>query len=468
MSNYTTPIVDYLNEYAASDMTRLHMPGHKGVEVGKCEAEFTSVADQKGIVEPAGALSETDRIDKEKVIGASSVEKLLAEIGRYDITEITGADNLYDPSGIIKESEENASKIFGVKTFYSTEGSSQVVKAMLYLAKKRWEKSKGNANSDAAQSFGASGSDGAKNSTNEIPCIIAVGSCHKSFYHAAELLDIKVIKVDNNVPTPSDKEANKRNLEVNSSDADKIVEDILKATETAKPIGVFVTYPDYFGNVVDLKEIKKALSELNVPLLVDGAHSAYFKFLDYDKYPEYKHPTDCGADLCCTSAHKTLPALTGTAYLHVNESFSDVISEVSHAMDLFGSTSPSYLLMASLDLFNGLSESYKKEVRSFCKKTELLKKELTDMGFTIHPSDPLRIVVCSDERFKGSDFASSLREHKCEVECYDEDYIIMMLTPYNTDKDLDRIRESFLSLADNSQSTNTPSSSEFNCLVNFK
>lgn len=461
MSNYTTPIVDYLNEYAASDMTRLHMPGHKGVVVGKCKDEFAFVADQKGIAEPAGAHSEADRIDIAKVIGASSVEKLLAKIGLFDITEITGADNLYDPSGIIKESEENASKIFGAKTFYSTEGSSQANKAMLYLAKKHWENSKGSANSDAAQSFGASGPDGAKNSTNEIPCIIAVGSCHKSFYHAAELLNIRVVKIDNNVPTPGGMAC--------LDTTDKLVSEILDAVESNfNPIGVFITYPDYFGNVTDLKEIKNALSKLNIPLLVDGAHSAYFKFLDYDKYPEYKHPTDCGADLCCTSAHKTLPALTGTAYLHVNESFSDVISEVSHAMDLFGSTSPSYLLMASLDLFNGLSESYKKEVRSFCKKIELLKKELTDMGFTIHPSDPLRIVVCSDERFKGSDFASSLREHKCEVECYDEDYIIMMLTPYNTDKDLDRIYESFLSLADNSQSTNTPSSSEFNCLVNFK
>ncbi len=461
MSNYTTPIVDYLNEYAASDMTRLHMPGHKGVVVGKCKDEFAFVANQKEPASTCTEASEVDRIDIAKVIGASSVEKLLAEIGRFDITEITGADNLYDPSGIIKESEENASKIFGAKTFYSTEGSSQANKAMLYLAKKHWENSKCNANSDAAKCFCASEPDFAKNSTNEIPCIIAVGSCHKSFYHAAELLNIRVVKVDNNVPTPGGMAC--------LDTTDKLVSEILNAVESNfNPIGVFITYPDYFGNVINLKEIKIALSELNIPLLVDGAHSAYFKFLDYDKYPEYKHPTDCGADLCCTSAHKTLPALTGTAYLHVNESFSDVISEVSHAMDLFGSTSPSYLLMASLDLFNGLSESYKKEVRSFCEKTELLKKELTDMGFTIHPSDPLRIVVCSDERFKGSDFASSLREHKCEVECYDKDYIIMMLTPYNTDKDLDRIRESFLSLVKSSLSTNTPSSSEFNCLVNFK
>ena len=444
------------------------MPGHKGTEAGKCEVEFNSVADQKEIAEPAGALSEADRIDKAKVIGASSVEKLLAEISRFDITEITGADNLYDPSGIIKESEENASKIFGAKTFYSTEGSSQVVKAMLYLAKKHWEKSIGNDNPGSGQCIGASESNVDKNSTNTTPCIIAVGSCHKSFYHAAELLNIKVIKVDNNAPTPSDKEADKRNLEVNSSDADKIIEDILKATETAKPIGVFITYPDYFGNVTDLAKIKKALSSNNIPLLADGAHSAYFKFLDYDKYPKYKHPTDCGADLCCTSAHKTLPALTGTAYLHVSKSFADVLSDVSHAMDLFGSTSPSYLLMASLDLFNGLSESYKKEVQSFCEKTKLLKKELIDMGFTLHPSDPLRIVVCSNERFKGSDFTSSLRTHKCEVECYDEDYIIMMLTSYNTDKDLTRIRESFSSLVNDSLSTKAPASSEFNCLVNFK
>ena len=210
------------------------------------------------------------------------------------------------------------------------------------------------------------------------------------------------------------------------------------------------------------------LVEKNIPLLVDGAHSAYFKFLDYNEYPEYKHPADCDADLCCTSAHKTLPSLTGTAYLHVNSSFADILPEVKHAMDLFGSSSPSYILMASLDLFNQKAEEYKKDVQSFCEKTKLLKKEISDMGFKVHPSDPLRITVFSDSRLKGSDFAASLREHKCEVECFDEEYVIMMLTPYNTDKDLTRIRESFSSLVNDSLSTKAPASSEFNCLVNFK
>ena len=164
MSNYTTPIVDYLNEYAASDMTRLHMPGHKGVVVGKCKDEFAFVANQK---EPASTCTEASEV-VDASVAEKTIEKLLTEISRFDITEITGADNLYDPSGIIKESEENASKIFGAKTFYSTEGSSQANKAMLYLAKKHWENSKGSANSDTAQSFGASCPDGAKNSTNEI------------------------------------------------------------------------------------------------------------------------------------------------------------------------------------------------------------------------------------------------------------------------------------------------------------
>ncbi|MCR4928515.1 MAG: hypothetical protein K5988_00805, partial [Lachnospiraceae bacterium] len=163
-----------------------------------CKDEFASVTNRK---EPAPTCTDPSEVFDASV-AEKIIEKLLAEIGRYDITEITGADNLYDPSGIIKESEENASKIFGAKTFYSTEGSSQANKAMLYLAKKHWENSKGYANSDAAQCFCASEPDGAKNSTNEIPCIIAVGSCHKSFYHAAELLNIRVIKVENHVPTP--------------------------------------------------------------------------------------------------------------------------------------------------------------------------------------------------------------------------------------------------------------------------
>ncbi|MBO4775325.1 MAG: hypothetical protein J5515_01800 [Lachnospiraceae bacterium] len=398
MNNCSTPIADFLNEYALNDTTRLHMPGHKGA-LGDCH--------DGGLVE------------------------CLKRISAYDLTEITGADNLYDPSGIIKESEENAGKIFGAKTFYLTEGSSQAVKAMIYLAKTRWQ-----------NYFGA----------DVTPYLITLGSSHKALFYAAELLGVNIVEIDIH------------NLSLN-----EIVERIYSSfSEETNPIGVYVTYPDYFGNIVDLKGIKNALKEMDIPLLVDGAHSAYFKFLDHQKYAEFVHPVDSPADMSCTSAHKTLPTLTGAAYLHINPSFSDMIPNAIHALDIFGSSSPSYLTLASLDAFNGMVSEFEKAVWEFCEKVETLKREISFMGFNVHKSDPLRIVVWADKRFSGSDFASSLKAKKCEVECFDPDYVIMMLSPYNTDKDLERIKEAFTSLKSDSFISSNILSSDYNCLDNFK
>ncbi|MBR5943636.1 MAG: hypothetical protein IKZ94_01660, partial [Lachnospiraceae bacterium] len=100
-----TPIVDFLEQYKNSGTGRLHMPGHKG----------------------AGSFG--------------TIPGWLADTFAYDITEVKGADDLYNPSGIIMESEKNASGIFGCDTFYGTEGSSQAIKAMVWLAKRYWEKS---------------------------------------------------------------------------------------------------------------------------------------------------------------------------------------------------------------------------------------------------------------------------------------------------------------------------------------
>ena len=383
-----TPIVDFLKEYAESDTSRLHMPGHKG-KAPECLPEG------------------------------------LREAYRYDITEISDADNLYDPQGIIKESEDNASEIFGVKTFYSTEGSSLVIKAMLYLACK-------------GSSY-----------------IIAIGACHKAFYHAAKLMNVEVEKID-----PK---------EVISSLRSVI------AARKMSPAGVYLTYPDYFGNLYDLKKIKEELKRLSeefgfesqIPLLVDGAHSAYFRFLDKDRYPEYIHPSEI-ADMCCTSAHKTLPTLTGAAYLHISENFSHLYPKVKPAMDIFGSSSPSYLIMASLDAFNAEADKFKDDLKAFCEKVDELKISISEMGFKVNRSDPLRITVFADEEYSGADFEESLKKHECEAECFDDEYVILMLTPYNTDEDLNRIKEAFTDIKNGKiVKTGSKSTSKYNCLRNF-
>lgn len=396
-----TPIVDFLKEYAETDTARLHMPGHKG-KAPDCLPEG------------------------------------LREAYRYDITEITGADNLYDPHGIIKESEENASEIFGVNTYYLTEGSSQAVKAMIYLALTDFT-----------------------SKCKEKPYIITIGSCHKAFYQATGLLNVAVEKAE---------DSNGKFDEETISSVKSII-----SSGNITPVGIYVTYPDYFGNVYDLKKIKEVIKNISedngfkqeIPLLVDGAHSAYFRFLDEEQYPEYTHPA-AYADMCCTSAHKTLPTLTGSAYLHIKDSYSNNDLQVKNAMGIFGSTSPSYLIMASLDAFNAYADKYKDDLKNFCTKVDDVKKKISEMGFNICKSDPLRITVLSDERYSGRDLTNALRAHECEAECFDDEYVILMLTPYNTDEDLNRIKEAFSDLKNGICSENDfGSSSSYNCLKNF-
>ena len=401
-SNMNTPIVDFLEQYKNSGTGRFHMPGHKGT----------------------GSFG--------------NIPGWLADTFAYDITEVKGADDLYNPSGIIRESEKNASGIFGCDTFYVTEGSSQAIKAMIWLAKRYWEKS---------YPASAEGEIGPEYQ----PYLFVIGKFHKALLHAAELLNISLVKIEED-----DLSANEIIIKM----YDNFVEEV-------NPIGVYVTYPDYFGRVSDLAALKRELFPLNIPLLVDGAHSAYFKFLDTEKYPEYLHPVDLFADMSCTSAHKTLPTLTGAAYLHINESFSDVIPDAKYALDMFGSSSPSYLIMASLDAFNAEAEAFKEALDSFCDKVIILKKEISDLEFNVSESDPLRIVVRNDAKYTGNDMAASLRACKCEPECCDEGYVVMMLTPYNSDEDLARIKEAFMNLKNSLRAESDSPETGYNCLRNF-
>ncbi len=356
----------------------------------------------------------------------------------YDITEIAGADDLYDPTGIILKSERIAGKIFGAPTYYSTEGSSQCVKAMLKLALDR------EAGSDN-HVLGRDGHTAGKECrTAGKPYVICAGTAHKAFLSGTELLGIEVVRVA--VADKSDCGDAGMGSPILSVDVitDAVDREISKRSYS--PIGVFMTYPDYYGNVIDLLALKKELSKRGILLLVDGAHAAYFKFLDHSKYPDYTHPIDAGADICCCSAHKTLPALTGAAYLHISVDITQDISQekVLKAMSLFGSSSPSYLILASLDAVNGSDLAAVVNITS--SKIDDLKERLSSRGICVLKSDPLRLVVraVADETANpgaGNVLAAKLRRAGCEPECVTGDDVIMMLSPYNTDRDLERIYE---------------------------
>lgn len=308
-------------------------------------------------------------------------------VEKYDITEIGGADSLYEANGIIAESENNASKIFGCKTFYSTEGSSQCIRAMVYLA-------------CAAK----------KN-----PLILAGRNAHKTFITAAALLGCEVEWL-----CPQQGESYLACTVAPDSLAEKIA--------SAKPDAVYITSPDYLGNVADIEGISRVCRRFGVPLMVDNAHGAYLKFL-----PESHHPIDLGADICCDSAHKTLPVLTGGAYLHVSpDAPVSFASQAKNALALFGSTSPSYLILQSLDYANPILEQYAEIISPLADNVEKAKKIFAEKGFALFGNEALKITVCPKTLgYSGVEFAAYCEQKGFVCEFADNDYTVFMFSASN-------------------------------------
>ena len=301
----TTPIVDFVRRYAQSGTARLHMPGHKGQSLLGCEP--------------------------------------------WDITEIRGADELYEAEGIIAQSEANATRLFGTAhTYYSTEGSSQCIRAMLCLALQ-----------------------GAPR-TGKRPVLLAARNAHKALLYAAALLDFDIRWL---WPAPEDTGA-LCSCPVTVQALSTALEEL--AGQGRTPFGVYLTSPDYLGGMQDIAALSAVCDAHGVPLLVDNAHGAYLRFLPGGS----RHPIDLGAAACCDSGHKTLPVLTGGAYLHLGPK-APVQEEsiVRNALALFGSTSPSYLILQSLDACNRLlSADYPARLQECCDRLAALRVRLNALA----------------------------------------------------------------------------------------
>ena len=357
-----TPIADFVRSYVNSGVSRLHMPGHKGAGPLGCEP--------------------------------------------WDITEVAGADELYGASGIIAKSEQNAAALFGSgATFYSTEGSSQCVKAMLCLALQ---------NRPAGTS----------------PTVLAARNVHKSFVHAAALLDFQPVWLwpeggtDSLCACPVTAEGLERTL------------DALEAP----PAAVYVTSPDYLGNFQDIPALAAVCHAHGTPLLVDNAHGAYLRFLEPSR-----HPLDLGADLVCDSAHKTLPVLTGGAYLHVSKTAPAAFRERARAaLALFGSTSPSYLTLTSLDLCNAyLSGEGGGRIRSAAARLAELKETLSRQGWTLAGEEPLKLTLDAAARgWDGLELAAHLRNGNVEPEYADRDFCVLMVSGSSDEEDFQFLADS--------------------------
>ena len=339
-----TPIADLLRRYEEEGFARFHMPGHKGRAILGCE--------------------------------------------HWDITEITGADSLYEADGIIAESEGNAAALFGTRrSCFSTEGSSQCLKAMLYLALQ-------------------------SRSAGTPPVIVAARNVHRAFLHAAALLDFEVVWL---FPAES------RSLCSCPISAEMLGRTL--ASLDAPPAAVYLTSPDYLGGMADIAALAEVAHHHGTLLAVDNAHGAYLRFLTPSQ-----HPMDLGTDLCCDSAHKTLPVLTGGAYLHISRRLGEeTAAQAKHALALFGSTSPSYLTLASLDLCNAaLAGELPARMHRMAQRLAEIREILRGRGWTVLESDPLRLTIYAPQE-------------NLETIGADGDFLVLMLTAENREEELQRL-----------------------------
>ena len=369
-----TPIVDFVRGYAQSGTSRLHMPGHKG----------------------------------QSLLGFEPL----------DLTEIRGADELYEPEGIIAQSEANATRLFGTQhTYYSTEGSSQCIRAMLCLALQ------------------------AAPRTGKRPVLLAARNAHKALLYAAALLDFDIRWL-----WPAAENAGALcSCPISAQMLTTALQELTGQGST--PFGVYVTSPDYLGGMQDIRALSAVCDTFGVPLLVDNAHGAYLRFLP----GEPLHPIALGAAMCCDSAHKTLPVVTGGAYLHLG-SKAPVQEEaaVRGALVLFGSTSPSYPVMASLDLCRAwLEEEGQKAFQTLERRVGAVKKLAAAKGLGIPEglTDPVRITLNTAKiGLTGQKAAQGFRECGVEPEYADDGFVVLIPSPFNTEEEFLRVERAIESM----------------------
>ncbi len=347
----TSDLGKFTEEYINSGTLRLHMPGHKG---------------------------------------AFGYEN--------DLTEIKGADSLYAADGVIKSAEDEISRLFGSRrSCLGTEGSSQIIKAMCFLAIQNYRQNGGKA---------------------QHPVILATRNAHKAFISAALLLGFDIAWMSS-----GDRPFSLCRCELTPDDLESYIQ---KYDRDEKPAAVFVTSPDYLGNMLDIKGLAETAHKHGLLFLCDNAHGSYLRFMKEDR-----HPLSLGADMTSDSAHKTLPVLTGGAFLHISKNAPEGIEkDVKHALLTFGSTSPSYLILESL-----AEAPVRIDRNSYTDTADALKdlrSELISIGYRLYGDEELKLVIdLRNSALTGPEFADGLRKYKIECEYADPDFVVTMWSPYN-------------------------------------
>lgn len=259
----------------------------------------------------------------------------LNNIINFDITEVDGMDNFHNPEGVIKEAQEELSKYYkSKKSYFLVNGSTSGNMITIFSV------------------------------FNEHDKIIVERNCHRSVYNSIVLKKLKPIYIKNKIS---------RDYDAPFTIDKEHLFSVMEANKDAKAI--FLTYPNYYGLCSDMKAIINKAKEYNMKVLIDSAHGAHFGAV-----PELPaNAVALGADIVVQSAHKTLPSLTQTAFLHVN--CEELIEKVDYYTSVFSTTSPSYLFMASLDYSRYYLEKYGYDVyKELIKLSDEYREKINNLN----------------------------------------------------------------------------------------
>ncbi|WP_300257609.1 aminotransferase class V-fold PLP-dependent enzyme [Clostridium sp.] len=328
---------------------------------------------------------------------------------RGDLTEVEGLDNLQHPEGIIKEAEDKLSNLYeSKKSYFLVNGSTCGNLIMIFSLFKEGDK------------------------------VLVERNCHKSIMNGIIMRKLKPVFINNifhsklKAPVGINLNHLKEQISLNGD---------LK--------GIILTYPNYYGIGVNIDETIKIAREANLKVAIDSAHGAHFGF---NKLLP-KSVQELNADIVIMSAHKTLPSLTQTAWMHVNDE--DFIDKTEFYKNIFMSTSPSYMFMMSLDYARNFLEEHGEEAYNNLFKIiddfkndikELSYFKILDKEFLINgleknikindiKIDNSRIVINLNENLNGNKLLDYLRSENIQCEMSDNKNVVLIPSPFNTEED---------------------------------
>ncbi|WP_235820559.1 aminotransferase class I/II-fold pyridoxal phosphate-dependent enzyme [Halalkalibacter krulwichiae] len=309
----------------------------------------------------------------------------------YDLTELEGLDDLQAPTGIIMQAQQKAAQLYKAQeTFFLVGGTTVGNLAMVYSLFEPGD------------------------------IILIQRNSHKSIFNAVQVAGVTPVLLSPEFD---------RETGIPIGLALETIIEALEKYPDAK--GLVITYPNYFGVSLDMKTVISEAKQHGLLVLADEAHAAHY--CTSDCFP--RSTLELGADVVTQSAHKMLPALTMSSFLHISDKLNqERRHRIKEALAIFQSSSPSYLLMASLDGARAYIESLDdlkiKEiiegvtrVKAELAKIKQLKVVEWDESYLL---DPLKVTIRTTTKLSGFDLQKIFYRHQLYTELADDKHVLLV------------------------------------------